>query len=407
MHTTSSACSSRRRAPRLQLKRPIVRFPRNTEARAASSANRDMDNRHMTAHTLRRWLVGSVVSVGLVAGGAPWGGARTAAAQEQSLYIAFTDFNGAPVTDMTRDDVVIEWDGVGCEIVELEPIEWPVRVTVYVDNATESQAALPDMREGLRLFLNALPPDIEVAIATTAGRPQFRVRHTRDRGDLLDAVGVLASEGSAATFFDALYEEAERLEDDREREYLSAIVMVAVAGSEGSRPGPGRRDPADHGPPLRQRGGRPHAAVHRSLRRRAHPGPSPGHLGKRLRRVDPGSLRGDGRLHPLPRAAAGDRGGPRPQAPDDPQSVPGDLPAAGRRVRPAAPPGGGRRASASWRYRRTTGTSPECAARLTARTRERSERGRAGPAVPRSTVGPGRCSGSSSRQGVRQGRPSR
>ncbi len=189
----------------------------------------------MTAHTVRRRLVGFAVAVGLVAGGAPWGGARAAAAQEQSLYIAFTDFNGAPVTDMTLDDVVIQWDGVPCEIVELEPIQWPVRVTVYVDNATESQAALPDMREGLRLFLEALPPDIEVAIATTAGRPQFRVRHTRDRGDLLDAVGVLASEGSAATFFDALYEEAERLEDDREREYLSAIVMVAVAGSEGSR----------------------------------------------------------------------------------------------------------------------------------------------------------------------------
>lgn len=100
--------------------------------------------------------------------GAPWGGVRAASAQEQSLYIAFSDFNAAPVTDMTRDDIVIQWDGVPCEIV-------------------------------------------------------------------LDAVGVLASEGGAATFFDALYEEAERLEDDREREYLSAVVMVAIGGSEGSR----------------------------------------------------------------------------------------------------------------------------------------------------------------------------
>ena len=193
-----------------------------------------MDHRDMTARTLRRWLVGSVAAISLVVGGAPWGGVR-AAAQEQSLYIAFSDFDGAPVTDMTHDDIVIEWGGVPCEIVDLEPIDWPVRVTVYVDNATESQAAMPDMREGLRLFLGALPPDIEAAIATTAGRPQYRARHTRDRGELLDAVGVLASEGAAATFFDALYEEAERLEDDREREYLPAIVMVAVGGAEGSR----------------------------------------------------------------------------------------------------------------------------------------------------------------------------
>ena len=189
----------------------------------------------MTAHTLRRRLVGSVVAGGLVVAGALWAAVGTASAQEQSLYIAFTDFDGVPVTDMTLDDIVIEWDGVPCEIVELEPIDWPVRVTVYVDNATESQAAMPDMREGLRLFLDRLPPDIEVAIATTAGRPQTRVRHTRDRGDLLDGVGVLAGEGAAATFFDALYEEGERLEDDREREYLPAIVMVAVGGAEGSR----------------------------------------------------------------------------------------------------------------------------------------------------------------------------
>lgn len=185
-------------------------------------------------HLLRRWLAVSVVAGSLLTGG-PWGDIPVASAQEQSLYIAFASGDGEPVTDMTADDVVVEWDGVACEIVELEPVNWPARVTVYVDNATESQAAIPDMREGLRLFLNALPPDIEVAIATLAGRPQYRVRHTTDRQELLDAIGVLASEGAAATFFDALYEEAERLEDDRERQYVSAVVMVATAGSEGSR----------------------------------------------------------------------------------------------------------------------------------------------------------------------------
>lgn len=188
----------------------------------------------METRTLRRLAAASAAAASLIAGGAPWGAAR-ASAQEQSLYIAFTDFDGAPVTDMTIDDVVIEWDGTPCEVIDLEPVDWPVRVTVFVDNATESRAALPDMREGLALFLQALPPDVEAAIATLAGRPQFRVAHTTDRQELADAVGVLAAEGSSAAFFDALYEEAERLEDDRERQYLPAVVMVAVAGSEGSR----------------------------------------------------------------------------------------------------------------------------------------------------------------------------
>ncbi len=179
----------------------------------------------------RRGFVAAALTLSLVLGGAVGVGS----AQEQSLYIAFSDFGGAPVTDVTADDIVIQWDGVPCEIVEIEPINWPMRVTVFVDNATESQAAIPDIREGLRLFLEALPPDIEVALATIGGRPQFRVQHTTDRARLLDAVGTLASEGGAATFFDALYEEADRLEDDRERQYVPALVMVAVGGAEGSR----------------------------------------------------------------------------------------------------------------------------------------------------------------------------
>ena len=138
---------SRATEPDAQLGRLTVRLPQSTEAGAEAAAE-SRGLAEMAAHELRRRLVGPVVTAGLVAFGTPWGGAPTASAQEQQLYIAFADFEGAPVTDMTVDDVVVEWDGVACEIVELEPVNWPARVTVYVDNATESQAALPDMRRG-------------------------------------------------------------------------------------------------------------------------------------------------------------------------------------------------------------------------------------------------------------------
>ena len=188
----------------------------------------------MVAWTPQTMLFGAALAFSFVVSGAPWSMVEVAWAQDQTLFMAFTDADGAPVSDMTPEEIIIQWDEMPSEVRQIEPINWPARVTVFVDNATESQTVLPDMREGLRLFLEALPPDIEVAIATIAGRPQFRVEHTTDRGALADAVGALASEGGAATFFDALYEEAERLDDDDDREYLSVIVMVAVAGSEGS-----------------------------------------------------------------------------------------------------------------------------------------------------------------------------
>ena len=154
--------------------------------------------------------------------------------RRKTLFVGFTDLEGAPVTDITAEDVAILWDDVACEILELEPVNWPVRVTVYVDNATESVSALPDMREGVKLFLDALPPDIEVAIASLSGRPQFRSPYTTDRGELTDALGQIASEGGSAAFFDALHEAAKRMHEDEDRHYTPVIVMVAVAGSEGS-----------------------------------------------------------------------------------------------------------------------------------------------------------------------------
>ena len=66
----------------------------------------------MTPQTPRRFLVASVIAVGLVTGSAPWGTNQVASAQDHSVYIAFTDIDGAPVTDMTPEEVVVQWDGM-------------------------------------------------------------------------------------------------------------------------------------------------------------------------------------------------------------------------------------------------------------------------------------------------------
>ena len=163
-------------------------------------------------------------------------GAPVTFAQSPSLFVSFTDANdGTPVTDITADEVVIEVDGVHGETLNLEPIDWPVRVTIFVDNGVASVPALADMREGVTLFLEEMPPDVEVAIGTIGGRPQFQARHTTDRAELADAIGTIAPDmEGAAMFVDALYEEAERMHEDEEGQYFPIVVMVATNGPEGS-----------------------------------------------------------------------------------------------------------------------------------------------------------------------------
>ena len=158
-----------------------------------------------------------------------------ASAQSRSFFISFSDADGIPVTDLTAQDVVVELDGEPAETLDLEPIDWPVRVTVFVDNGVNTRPMLDDIREGLRGFVSTLAPDVEVAIATTGGRPQFWAEHTTNRVELTDAIGVLSPAiDGAATYLDALYEEAERLHDDEVGEYFPVIVMVSTNGPEGS-----------------------------------------------------------------------------------------------------------------------------------------------------------------------------
>ncbi len=191
----------------------------------------------MTDDTTRlRPLTGALLGLILIVFGAPWTKtSQVVSAQSQSFFVSFTDADGVPVTDMTAQEVVVELDGEHGQTLNLEPIDWPVRVTVFVDNGLTSLPALDHMREGVRLFVDALPPDVEVAIGTIGGRPQILARHTTDRAELTDAIGAIAPDmEGAATFFDALYEEAERLHEDEEGQYFPVIVMIATNGPEGS-----------------------------------------------------------------------------------------------------------------------------------------------------------------------------
>jgi hypothetical protein len=182
-----------------------------------------------------RPLTDAVLAITLIACGGSWTTSQVVLAQSRSLFVSVTDADGATVTDLTAEEMVVRSDGVVCETLSLEPVGWPVRVTVFVDNnRTLASHAIGDMREGLRLFLDALPANVEVGLATIAERPQFVTPHTSDREALATGIGLLAPIPGAATFLDALVEEAERLDEDEERGYFPVIVMVATSGEEGS-----------------------------------------------------------------------------------------------------------------------------------------------------------------------------
>ena len=202
-------------------------------------------------------VTGALTALALIVLGAPWNADQLVLAQTQSLFVSLSDASGEPVNDLTPEDVVVRWDDVACETLDLEPIDWPVRVTVFVDNGPGGHAVLAHIREGLRLFVDELPEEVPVGLATISERVQFMTKHTTDRKELLRGIGLTVPQHGPAVFLDALIEEAEDLADDKERQYFPVIVMVATTGPEAStqqRPRPFER--------MMQRLLETHATVH-------------------------------------------------------------------------------------------------------------------------------------------------
>lgn len=164
-------------------------------------------------------------------------------AQEHTLHVAVADSQGNPVPGLTEDDIVVQWDGENLETTEFEAHNWPVRLTVFVDNSDTAVPLVPQLREGLRALFRELPADMEIAVLTTARQPRWITRHTTDRAELEGNIANISPDaGTAPTYNDALVEEANRLDDDDDREYYPVIIMVAADGPDLSRSQQGRVD---------------------------------------------------------------------------------------------------------------------------------------------------------------------
>ena len=164
-------------------------------------------------------------------------------AQEHVLHVAVADAEGNAVPGLTEEDIVVQWDGENLETTRFEPVDWPVRLTVFLDNSEGAIRVVPQMREGLRALLRVLPAEIEVAVLTLARQPRWITRHTSDRGELEGNISLIAPDaGTGARFLDALVEEANRIHDDDERQYYPVVLMVSGDGADSSSSQQGRVD---------------------------------------------------------------------------------------------------------------------------------------------------------------------
>ncbi|MGB7219119.1 MAG: hypothetical protein WBD07_09960 [Vicinamibacterales bacterium] len=170
---------------------------------------------------------------GLVLAVALGGGALLAQAwQAPHAFISVFNGSGVPVSDLEPSQVSMTLDGAECRPIRLEPIEWPMKLAVLVDNGDASVDALPTIREGLRRFLFEVPDGIETSLLTLAPQPRWIVRPTAERQDFWRGVDRMVASGSTK-LVEGLAEAADRI-DKEKGDFFFTLLVITTNGAESS-----------------------------------------------------------------------------------------------------------------------------------------------------------------------------
>ena len=178
-------------------------------------------------------------AVGAALGATVFAATTTVLAQRQFQFFAhFADAAGKPITGLKETDIAVQEDGADGKVLKIEPIDWPSKVAILVDNGTGSAERLNHTREGVKGLIKALPAGTEASLQTTAPQPRFLVKPTTDKGALLSGVDLLTPDTSAGRFIEGLIEASARFDkerSDKERgNFFPVIVIVGSLTAEGS-----------------------------------------------------------------------------------------------------------------------------------------------------------------------------
>ncbi|HET9025489.1 MAG TPA: VWA domain-containing protein, partial [Burkholderiaceae bacterium] len=154
-------------------------------------------------------------------------GAALRAQAQFSLLASFVDpASSNPVETMTAADLQVTEDGLAARVITVEPVFRSVKVQVLIDNGAGVGRNIVEMRNGVRRLVEALPPDTDTALVTTAPQPRFLVRATKNREELLKGIDRLAPDSGTGRFIESLAEAAERTSKDKD-----TFTVIIAAGT--------------------------------------------------------------------------------------------------------------------------------------------------------------------------------
>ena len=155
---------------------------------------------------------------------------RLAAQKQGQLFISLVGATGAPITDLQAGEVGVTEEGVDCKVLKVEPISWPIKLHVLVDNGTPNTNPINPLRDGLKALFEAMPEGIEMDMYATAGAPRPLVRPTTDRQKLLSGIALIAPDSGVGQFFESMFEAVNRIDKDKTPNFPVILVVGSDLG---------------------------------------------------------------------------------------------------------------------------------------------------------------------------------
>ena len=155
-------------------------------------------------------------------------------AQEQfTLLASIVDpEKGTPVESLTPADIRVTEDGAPAKVLKVEAVVRQVKVQLLIDNGAGIGQNLSDFRSGVRNLLQALPPDTETTVITTAPQGRTLVKATKNRDELLKGVDRLAPDSATGRFVESLGEAIARA--NKEKDTFTVIICAATTSGDGN-----------------------------------------------------------------------------------------------------------------------------------------------------------------------------
>jgi len=154
------------------------------------------------------------------------------APKQIQIFASILDGTGAPAKALEPGDVRIMENGVEAKITKVEPVNWPVKMQILLDNGVGLGGQnVQHLKNGVKGLLEALPDNLEVTLVTTAPQPRFIARPTTDRAAVQKGLDLLAPDGGAGRFVESLNEATQRIEKDK-TDYFPVIISVGTTSGD-------------------------------------------------------------------------------------------------------------------------------------------------------------------------------